>query len=313
MPNFDDFFDYAIERHKIYRRKESGAPRPWTEDPILDHYKFTNIYRQLDRVTIWYNAYVRDQYLNDPAKLLLATVIFRWFNRVTTGEALFVNEYGPNNETAFETFLRNGCTDVSVLKKAILDHCGKGPYVTGAYIIKTPEGYTKLDGVLEIIRRFCAASHPHTPPRPFVHGGIYNYTQMADRLNDRQELLQEVWTWFTQFEYLGEFTAYELVCDLRYTPLLEQASDKLTWANPGPGAMRGLNRIHGREVKSRANRERFIEEMRELLLMANNGLWPENLGPSWEMREVEHTLCEFDKYQRVLHEEGRPRGIYKSA
>lgn len=307
MPDFQAFFDYAKERHLIYLKKQMGAPRPWTEDPILDHYKFTNVYRQLDRVTIWYNKHVRDQYLNDPARLLLATVIFRWFNRVTTGEALFVNKYGPGNETAFELFFKNGCYDISTLKDAILKHCDKGPYVTGAYIIKTPEGYTKLDGVLAIIHRFCTAS------RLFINGRTYSFAAMASHLNSHQERLQDVWSWFTEFEYLGDFTAYELVCDLRYSPLLRNAPDTMTWANPGPGAMRGLNRIHGRELKTKANRERFIQEMREILLMSNNGLWPKNLGPSWEMREVEHTLCEFDKYQRVLHEEGRPRGIYKSA
>lgn len=308
MSKIDEFFDYAIERHNIYLKKEKGLPRPWTEDPILNHYKFTNVYRQLDRVTIWYNENVRSRYLGNPAKLLLATVVFRWFNRITTGEALFVEPYGPLGETAFELFCQYGCDDTSVLKSAILKHCGDGPYVTGAYIIKTPEGYTKLDGVLQVIRWFCNSSRLYQGSN-----GNYNYRGMAAYLIENNAKLENVWKWFAEFEYLGEFTAYELVCDLRYTPLLETASDKLTWANPGPGAMRGLNRIHGRELKSRANRERFIEEMRDLLKMAREGKWPENLGPVWEMREVEHTLCEFDKYQRVLHEEGRPRGIYKGA
>jgi hypothetical protein len=29
------------------------------------------------------------------------------------------------------------------------------------------------------------------------------------------------------------------------------------------------------------------------------------------MREVEHTLCEFDKYERVRTGEGKPRGVYR--
>jgi hypothetical protein len=34
--------------------------------------------------------------------------------------------------------------------------------------------------------------------------------------------------------------------------------------------------------------------------------WPHE-WPAWEMREVEHTLCEFDKYERARLGEGRPK------
>ena len=30
-----------------------------------------------------------------------------------------------------------------------------------------------------------------------------------------------------------------------------------------------------------------------------------------EMRDIEHSLCEFDKYERVRNGEGKPRGRYK--
>ena len=35
--------------------------------------------------------------------------------------------------------------------------------------------------------------------------------------------------------------------------VLEHASDKLLWANPGPGAIRGLYRLLGRELKNKGN------------------------------------------------------------
>jgi hypothetical protein len=40
-------------------------------------------------------------------------------------------------------------------------------------------------------------------------------------------------------------------------------------------------------------------------------MWDAGAWPIWEMREVEHTLCEFDKYMRVVNGEGFPRGRYK--
>jgi hypothetical protein len=37
--------------------------------------------------------------------------------------------------------------------------------------------------------------------------------------------------------------------------------------------------------------------------------WPGH-WPAWDMRTVEHTLCEFDKYQRALSGDGKPKQNY---
>jgi len=48
--------------------------------------------------------------------------------------------------------------------------------------------------------------------------------------------------------------------------------------------------------------------MLELLAAADAGTWP-NIQeyPRLEMRDIEHVLCDFDKYERVRHREGRIR------
>ena len=83
----------------------------------------------------------------------------------------------------------------------------------------------------------------------------------------------------------------------------------MTWANPGPGAKRGLNRIHGRPVDKHLKNDINISEMQVLLELSQEWLYPQ--VPSLEMRDIEHTLCEFDKYERVRKGEGKPRSIYK--
>ena len=60
--------------------------------------------------------------------------------------------------------------------------------------------------------------------------------------------LEDTWNKLRDYPYMGPFMAYEVVTDLRHTHLLENATDIMTWANPGPGAMRGLNRLTGREL-----------------------------------------------------------------
>ena len=83
----------------------------------------------------------------------------------------------------------------------------------------------------------------------------------------------------------------------------------MTWANPGPGAKRGLNRIYDRALNKQMKSNLFITEMQDLLELSPDFIHGQ--VPSLEMRDIEHSLCEFDKYERVLNGEGKPRSIYR--
>src|SRR4051812_26195126 len=48
---FDSYWRFAAERQAIFFRRIEGARAPWTNDPILGTYKFTNAYRASDRVS----------------------------------------------------------------------------------------------------------------------------------------------------------------------------------------------------------------------------------------------------------------------
>lgn len=330
-----DFFGYARARQSILNKRRAGLPRPWTEDAILQTFSFCNVFREDDKVTMWFKKNVRD--VVPVEHQLLATAVFRWFNRISTGEALFAQGYldmmGPadiklpeartvdsvtkkviGGTSAWDLFLANDF-DTSILRAAILSFCGKGPYTTGAYIINSPNGMDKLTGVLHCIRRF--ATEDRTFPAESVGNVTWKeVTEMltADATWDTPVIgLETVWQWLREFEGLGDFMAYELVTDLNHG-IMSRAPDAMSWANPGPGAMRGLNRHHGRELywrKRGGSKAWFIQEMRELLEQSKSPInWPAD-WPAWDMRTVEHTLCEFDKYTRVLTGEGKPRNLYR--
>lgn len=284
------FFDFAKERHKIYlRRHEQMLPPPWTDDHILHKYRFTNVYRELDNVTLWFAKNARHSYEIDPVSTMMATVVFRLFNRNTTGEAIFLQKT-IGGWTPFERFLETG--DAFEMESGIRAFCGKGPYCTGAYIINSPNGMNKLRGVLQMIQwvwdrrmEFCS--------------------QIVE-----ENTLEHAWEQFRKVNHIADFTSYEFVTDLRWTPLLNTATDIMTWANPGPGAMRGLNRLYGRPLDSKQKKHLFVCEMRRVLEMSTDSdYWP-TYWPKLEMRDVEHTLCEFDKYERARLGQGRPRGVY---
>jgi len=312
MKRADRFFEYARERYQIHLNRSAGLPRPWTRDKILQTGRFCNVFREDDRTTKWFREHVRDPLRNRP-EVLLATVVFRMFNRISTGEAIFcqtdmVGMGGMRSVfrtrsdydyvTAFDLFLHTG--KVAHLRRAILAHCGSGPYVTGAYIISSPPGYTKLNGVLEILNKFVNNDNE------------VKWRQFAVTLAQTSQPLEYVWEWLSCHDYLGRFHSYEIVTDLRHTRLLERAPDIMTWANPGPGARRGLNRVLGKDYKDKTmSREELIGGMRELLVLSRGArMWPRE-WPLWELRDVEHTLCEFDKYERVRLGQGRMKGRFQ--
>jgi alpha-glutamyl/putrescinyl thymine pyrophosphorylase clade 1 len=312
----EKFFAFARERHLIYLRRAAGLTRSeWTSDHILSKYRFTNVFRELDATTVWFKNNVREP-MRDRPEVLLATVLFRWFNRITTGEAIFQQEDLIGGAcTAWDSLLNHGHTGLTDVEAAVRTYCGKGPYVTGGYIIKTPDGYDKLKGVLKCVEWFMEAEGRETV-------AWLDHAEWMLKFPEKRTL-EECWQWLRQFPYMGDFMAYEVVTDLRHTALLDRAPDIMTWANPGPGAARGLGRIlHNDPHKFDQKRDKalLIEEMRKLLAVSDEKFgpalqhktaWTDQYIPEWEMRDVEHTLCEFDKYERARLGEGRPRGVYR--
>lgn len=322
------FFKYARARHAAYHEKMAGKPPgQQTKDPIIGGGgRFTNVFRELDKTTVWFREKVRDP-LRDKPEILLATVVFRLLNRIEVGEAIFCQTLLPTGRfssknralTAWDAYLASG--DVGILQHAVKTAIPNGPYATGAYIISSPPGYSKLSGILEIVRRFNLTSDWR------------HWTSNDPAANECT--LEVAWEWLKENDYFGPFHSYEIVTDLRHTALLDKAPDIMTWANPGPGARRGANRVNGREKTDHSvSRDGLIEEMQVLLSHSKNPdmwpqynepggwygpkdvwskdkMWSKDSWPKWEMREVEHTLCEFDKYERIRTGEGRTRGVYR--
>lgn len=304
----DRFFAFARERHSIYQRRQANPKPPWTDDPILHKFRFTNVFRELDATTVWCRRYVRERFGGLP-ELLPAVVLFRWFNRITTGETLFSQPDLISGETVFDEHLvalqsRGGVRSaISVLRHALRKQ--PPPHVTGSYTINTAglgTGKTKVEGVL--------AQYAHFLGRDWR----VRAEQMATPAF--KHTMEGTCIWLQDTPGMGGFMSYEIACDLRYTHLLSHASDVNTWAHAGPGAQRGIRRVvWGSEsiddVRRPVREEAAVEDMKDLLDKSRlNKYWPQD-WPAWEMREVEHTLCEFDKYERARLGQGRPRGVFQ--
>ena len=107
----------------------------------------------------------------------------------------------------------------------------------------------------------------------------------------------------------GRFMVGQIVADVKYSDRqLLIAPDWHTWAVSGPGSRRGLNRVIGVDKDSRWNEREFLDVLTELRGVVNAKIppWMEHL----HAQDLQNCLCEFDKYQRVLLGEGRPRSLY---
>ena len=274
----DLYFYWIHERETIRIAKEvERRPQPWTDDPILQKFKFCQVFREDDRTTRWFKHHIRNVWRDDP-EVLMATVIFRWFNFIETGRTLLKH----NLHVEWDR------------KKAIEEITKQDQWITGAYIIKTPNRMDKVTGVAECV------SHMWRDRKHIV----------SEIKKNRS--LEKSWELILTYPYMGPFMAYQVVTDLRHTYLLRDATDILTWANAGPGAMRGLNRLAGRDLDFCRRTHPWNDEMRNLWEISRERLNPNLIDLSkFEMREIEGGLCEFDKYSRIFNEEGRTRSIYK--
>ncbi len=276
--NATPLWAFIQARHQIYLRRAAGHPAPWTNNPILQKYRFCNVFRELDRVTIWVRTHMREPYATHP-RMWFLMAIARMVNWPDTLQEVLDDGEVPEtwNPMIFARILR--------------DRGAAGEKVyTGAYMLRGPsEGGDKpaytaqtLDAVWQ------------------TQSGFDHHWR-----GGRQPTLQEIHAWFCQFDGIGPFLAYEIVTDLRHTHYLSGAPDIETWANAGPGAVRGLNRLHERPLLQSLRQAQAVTEMEQLLCNA-----PMHVPWRLEMRDIEHCLCETDKYLRVQNNEGTPRARY---
>ena len=76
------FFETMVERQKIWKRKTFlKLSPPWSGDEILRDYKFTNVYRELDRNSQWQINNIFKKKQKSKFDLVWKILLFRIFNQ----------------------------------------------------------------------------------------------------------------------------------------------------------------------------------------------------------------------------------------
>lgn len=277
-------FAYMVEREGIRIRKEAGEPRPWTDDPILNEYSFTNVRRADDRTT---QTFKRTFYEPNVSAASVGDVLFncalaRFFGRA---------------EPVLHIGWQKAWDADAVVERA---RSWQGSLFTSAYVI-TNNGQ-KGDKVEFVCRKVLT-------PLWRVRSEI---AEAAIRENGWRFLIGLL----KQLPGLGGtgFMAKEVAQDFMLaTGWIPR--DRDTYTPIGKGARRGLNRLKGRPVdwhissSTVADEERFLKEARSIFDL-RHGYLPEQFV-ELQLHDIQFNLCELDKYLRAKSGEGRPKRRYR--
>ncbi|MGE5342036.1 MAG: nucleotide kinase domain-containing protein [Candidatus Omnitrophota bacterium] len=273
---FETYWRFAYERQEIFFKRVNREDPPWTEDPILREYKFTNAYRASDRVSqylIRNVIYTGDQ---APEEVFFRILLFKIFNRIRTWELLKA-ELGEITFSGygFETYDR-------ILSRLIEEGT---PIYSAAYMMPSAGvfGYEKKHrNHLALIERM-----------------------MADRVPGRlvkAKTMQEAFELIRSYPTLGDFLAYQYLIDINYSEITN--FDEMAFIVPGPGARDGIKKcFQSLGGLSEAEAIRFVAE-KQGEIFAGLGLKFRDLwGRPLQLIDCQNLFCEVDKYLRMANPE----------
>jgi hypothetical protein len=282
------FIAFIIERECIRLKRFNEDPWPWTDDEILQQYRFTNVHREDDAVSKHYQSTIRNRYQDSPL-VIPGTVLYRWFNRPSTCDALF-NEPDFDKSSRFEHYMGTG--NLKFLYDCINNL--PPPHVTGAFIITGKPGYKKSLGVLEYFHEWCNN-------RPIE--------EQWNKWKKNPPLLSELYEW-VDGDGLGSFMRGQIVADLKYLPFMENVADWWNWATPGPGSLRGLNIVLDKPMFDSWSKNEWLVQLIRLSDIVTPVLEREGIS-RLHNQDLQNCLCEFSKYTKVVRGIGRPRQVFR--
>ena len=257
----------------------------WTEDPILQAYKFCSVFRVSDRGCQFLISDIIQKGSTKHEDIVFRVLLYNIFTRIETYK-LLEGELGPST---WETYDRSKYD--RVLQRAM----DRGITVyTGAFQKPAPSlGHTTAFrnhlSLLEVMM------------------GVDITGQLA-----RCRYMRDAFDLINQFPGMGDFMAFQLLLDLSYTPVINFGENDFVIA--GVGARKGIEKcfkgkITGIEeaiIRWMCDSQDEMFQMLDLepvLLDTGNGK-----TRKMTLVDVEHTLCEVQKYVRIVSGPGQETG-----
>ena len=276
---------FVWEREVIRIVKERGGEKPYTKDPVLQKYKFTNIRRRDDRVTKWIIKHVIQPRVRrqDLWFMLLIARLINWPPALQhlMDDGLLFNRPHEFDPQAFSASLE--------AYKA-----KRGKVYTGAYMVYP----TKMDP--GSVKSLAIAKHIIAPASR-MHNTMVRWIFRDDPMIEY--VVDELSSGFG----ISTFIAGQVAADLTYCTQLGRAGDLYRYAPIGPGSSRGLNYLYNRLPNAGWTQSAFNEK----LMVINEHIIRELKIEDLTLHDVQNIMCEFSKYCRTVLGEGKPKTTYQ--
>jgi hypothetical protein len=264
FPQLELLLYWVLERESVRLAREAGDPPPWSSDPIFQRERFCHVERENDAVTKWIRQHWREPY-RDNADI--------WF-------LMAIARLGGNDP------------------KILAELTPPLPWDRGRYLDEMRVKGLKVGvrGYRSIIGDKGVATHEHLARNVFD-------PLWASRAQIRPRdggTCRSFFDKLSAFSGLGGsgFLAAQIVADVKFTPLLANASDFWDFCSPGPGSQRGLNVVCGRDFDAPWSEERWRATFNELRAVAGPQI-EEMLGRRLSASDAQSCLCELSKYFRA--------------
>lgn len=289
------FVHWIEERYKVHIKKDNGEPQPWTQDKIIENYRFTNVRREQDRQT----KYLIDNIVNNNKLSLEEKIVnctmFRYWNLWDTMK-LFG---GP--------WSKKSIIDQSAHRQALV----KYTHITSdnpRHGFFTKAFFTS--GAKMGVRSYF--NDPNMVMGAF-HLAKYMYEQNIPNNCLECKNQAEVFEILKSMPGIANFLGYQIFVDLTYIPEFPFSENEFTIA--GPGCKKGLKRLivnpDGLTPEEcvfwlRDNIEKIAPQFKPMNFMTDLPKEERHLT----VMSLENCLCEFSKYIRAVNKEGRPKQKY---
>jgi len=282
-PVFESYWRFAVERHSIYVKRSKGESPPWTDDPILRQYKFTDVFRACDRVSQYLIKEViyKPGLPTEPEEIVFRILLFKLFNTIAAWEVLTKTFGTPTwaefNQNAYAKALGDAWNE------------GKGVSIWNPAYVQNQKYRTDL------------------PTKHERYLALVKYMmddQVADRLQ-RPRTYEQAFRLLQGYPLHGKsFLPMQHLTDINYSPVINFDEDD--YIVPGPGCLRGIQKCVGRPV-SVDQAQSVIYQMvdQQKLFFKKLGYEPVTLCGRRKLHaiDIQNLFCEIDKYARVAHPE----------
>lgn len=267
---YEEYLRFVAARHQVWVRRSAGLPQAeWTDDPILQTRKFTNVFRVLD--------YGSQFLIKNLASKSPQEDLFRFFLYRHTGRWEAWNYY----------LLKHGemptMGNIAQALTAFKEYRGgsKRSVFTDAYLVfpqsQTP-GTDKLESIFNLADR------------------LFNQEHLADRWLDLDEP-RDRFMLLRSFKGVGDFMSMQILTDWGYCwgPFREN-----DFVVAGPGSRKGCQIVF--PDRKPEDTIAAVKAMLYIHTLAYGLECPKLDGKQPSLMDIQNTFCEFQKYVRYKGE-----------